>query len=166
MTGPSLLSGLSRRSLRSRPGRRYARPLLAARQSNDGNEDENSGSSWHRVLNNLRSIPTEFIALGLYVVYDFGSGYYIGRYKAKARFSSNSYAWMPWSGEDTGDTEDETAREDSLQSMSKGSYTPLWRSFEIRLLAIHPGKGDSAVECSLRHQKLRGNPSYEALSYV
>ncbi|KAH7131086.1 heterokaryon incompatibility protein-domain-containing protein [Dactylonectria macrodidyma] len=73
---------------------------------------------------------------------------------------------MPWSGEDTGEKDDEAAREESTQPILEGGYTPLRRSFEIRLLAIHPGEGDCQVECSLRHRKLRGNLQYEALSYV
>ncbi|KAH6972338.1 heterokaryon incompatibility protein-domain-containing protein [Ilyonectria sp. MPI-CAGE-AT-0026] len=154
--------------------RRHARFVLASRRLNDGSRDGSSESSWRQSWSswkqswaNWRSpVPAEFIALGLYVVYDFGSGYYIGYYKGKTRFSSNSYAWMPWDGHDITEEDRDVASDEPDKHTNERGYAPLKRSFEIRLLAIHPGKEDSPVECSLHHQKLRGGRGYEAVSYV
>lgn len=44
-------------------------------------------------------------------------------------------------------------------------YKPLTETDEIRLLELQPGLEDATISCTIRHVKLSGEPSYEALSY-
>jgi hypothetical protein len=45
-------------------------------------------------------------------------------------------------------------------------YAPLSGPSDIRLVVLHPGRGDDPVRCQLKHVALDRNPQYEALSYA
>lgn len=100
------------------------------------------------------------MALLVYVVSEFGQGYYIGYWKERNWQTQNNYSWMPWS--DTA----EVAGQDS-KLVEKDGYTPLVRPLEIRVLILHPGKKGSPIECTLEHRCLGSNKAhFDALSYV
>lgn len=100
------------------------------------------------------------LALLVYVVSEFGQGYYIGYWKERNWQTQNNYSWMPWS--DTA----EVAGQDS-KLVEKDGYTPLVRPLEIRVLILHPGKKGSPIECTLEHRCLGSNKAhFDALSYV
>ncbi|KAK4061994.1 uncharacterized protein Triagg1_10157 [Trichoderma aggressivum f. europaeum] len=100
------------------------------------------------------------LALLVYVVSEFGQGYYIGYWKERNWQTQNNYSWMPWN--DTA----EAAGKDS-EPVEKDGYTPLVRPLEIRVLILHPGKKGSPIECTLEHRRLGSSKArFDALSYV
>ncbi|PKK50013.1 hypothetical protein CI102_7199 [Trichoderma harzianum] len=100
------------------------------------------------------------LALLVYVVSEFGQGYYIGYWKERNWQTQNNYSWMPWS--DTA----EAASKDS-KPVEKDGYAPLVRPLEIRVLILHPGKKGSPIECTLEHRRLGSSKAqFDALSYV
>ncbi|KAL6790975.1 HET domain-containing protein [Trichoderma sp. SZMC 28012] len=100
------------------------------------------------------------LALLVYVVSEFGQGYYIGYWKERNWQTQNNYSWMPWS--DTAEVTDPDSK-----PVEKDGYTPLVRPLEIRVLILHPGKKGSPIECTLEHRRLGSSKAqFDALSYV
>ncbi|KAL7803836.1 heterokaryon incompatibility domain-containing protein [Trichoderma afarasin] len=123
-----------------------------------GNTDSNPNPSPQSIWGRRPSFWA--VALLVYVVSEFGQGYYIGYWKERNWQTQNSYSWMPWS-----DTI-EAAGKDS-RSVEKDGYAPLVRPLEIRVLILHPGKKGSPIECTLEHRRLGSSKAqFDALSYV
>ncbi|KAL6796302.1 heterokaryon incompatibility domain-containing protein [Trichoderma sp. SZMC 28013] len=100
------------------------------------------------------------LALLVYVVSEFGQGYYIGYWKERSWQAQNNYSWMPWS--DAAEAADKGSK-----PVEKDGYTPLVRPLEIRVLILHPGKQGSPIECTLEHRRLGSSKAqFDALSYV
>ncbi|KAL7916764.1 HET domain-containing protein [Trichoderma velutinum] len=100
------------------------------------------------------------LALLVYLVSEFGQGYYIGYWKERNWQTQNNYSWMPWSDTAEGEVKDS-------KFVEKDGYTPLVRPLEIRVLILHPGKKGSPIECTLEHRHLGSSKvQFDALSYV
>ncbi|KAL6691238.1 heterokaryon incompatibility domain-containing protein [Trichoderma pleuroticola] len=100
------------------------------------------------------------LAFLVYVVSEFGQGYYIGYWKERSWQMQNNYSWMPWS-----DTTEAAGKDSKL--VEKDGYVPLVRPLEIRVLILHPGNKASPLECTLEHRRLGSSKAkFDALSYV
>jgi len=53
-----------------------------------------------------------------------------------------------------------------LEFTVSNMYQPLETPRSIRSVDIHPGTGEDAMRCSIRHQGLDERPDFEAISYV
>ncbi|KAL7941125.1 heterokaryon incompatibility domain-containing protein [Trichoderma barbatum] len=128
------------------------------RKSGGGSTDSHSSSSSEQSFWKRPPIVFGFI-LVVYVVSEYGQGFYIGYWKERSWQTQNNYSQVPWN-----DAAAEAGKD--FEPVEKNGYKPLVQPLEIRVLILHPGDKGSPVECTLQHTHIRSKLRFDALSYV